>query len=477
MANSRNSTPLNKPAALVEAKFTRALEAIPARVVVSGEASGQQRIAVAYSGGLDSSVLLQLAARRCRDAGIALHAFHVHHGLSPNAGQWLAHCRREAGALGVSFDAREVVVKDVADHGTEQAARLARYDALAEMCGQHQVTVLLTAHHQDDQAETVMLQLFRGAGLRGLGGMAAMHEDHELLGEGIAVLRPLLECSRAELEHYARAHAVAHVDDESNADTRYRRNAIRQRIAPAVDEHFPGFAATVSRSARHLQAAQRLLDELAAIDLASCSQGGALAIEPLRSLSTERVDNLLRHWLLLQGASELPSEAQLQQLHRQMRDARSDAQPELLLSGLRLQRQSGWLVALRDAGASAPPESSIEIHWQGEHAIEVPGWQGSLGFEEDGGGGLDPALLHRGPLQLRPRSGSERLKLALNRPSRTLKNLFQESGIPAQTRPWLPLLYIGGELAFAAGLGTDARLKRVGPGIRLHWLSSLHHVK
>ncbi len=477
MANSRNSTPLNKPAPTVEAKFTRALEAIPARVVVSGEDQGTPRIAVAYSGGLDSSVLLHLAARYCRAAGVALHAFHVHHGLSANAGKWLAHCRREAGALGVPFDAREVVVKDVADHGTEQAARLARFDALAEMCEQHQVAVLLTAHHQDDQAETVLLQLFRGAGLRGLGGMAALHDDHELLGEGIAVLRPLLDCSRAELEHYAREHPVAHVDDESNADPRFRRNAIRQRIAPVIDEHFPGFAATVSRSARHLQAAQRLLDELAAIDLASCSQGGALAIESLRALSPERVDNLLRHWLLEHGASELPSEAQLRQLHHQMLDARSDAQPELLLSGLRLQRQADWLVALRDVGTLAPPESTIEIRWQGEQAIEVPGWQGSLSFEEAGAGGLDPALLQRGPLLLRPRSGSERLKLALNRPSRSLKNLFQESGIPAQTRPWLPLLYIGGELAFAAGLGADARLKRTGSGIRLHWLSSLHHVK
>ena len=134
MASSRNSTPLNKLAAKVDATFKRALEAIPARVVVSGEAAGRPRMAVAYSGGLDSSVLLHLAAHHCRDAGIDLYAFHVHHGLSPNAGQWLAHCRSEAEDLGVQFDAREVVVQGIADHGTEQAARLARYEALAAMC-------------------------------------------------------------------------------------------------------------------------------------------------------------------------------------------------------------------------------------------------------------------------------------------------------------------------------------------------------
>ncbi len=480
MANSRNSTPLSKLATRVDAAFRRALEAIPARVVVSGVAGRSpepRRIAVAYSGGLDSSVLLHLAAHYCRDAGIDLYAFHVHHGLSPNAGQWLAHCRGQADALGVHFDAREVLVQHIADYGTEQAARLARYNALAEMCTQHQVALLLTAHHQDDQAETVLLQLFRGSGLRGLGGMAALHDDHALLGEGIAMLRPLLDSSRTELEQYAREHAIAHIDDESNTDTRYRRNAIRQQIAPAIEAHFPGFAATVSRSARHLQSAQRLLDELARIDLATCEQGGALVIDQLRKLSADRIDNVLRYWLQGQGADAVPSEAQLTQLRRQMLDAHLDAQPELLLSGLCLQRRLGKLVAMAGSGAMAPPSSAIEILWQGEEVIEVPGWQGSLRFDMDVAGGLDPALLQRGPLQLRPRSGSERLKPSLQRPSRTLKNLFQESCIPARARPWLPLLYIDGELAFAAGLGMDARFLRGGTGIRLHWLSALHHVK
>lgn len=477
MASSRNSAPLSKPADKVDAAFKRALEVIPARVVVSGQPAARPRIALAYSGGLDSSVLLHLAATYCREAGIDLHAFHVHHGLSPNADQWLAHCRDQAEALGVPFDARQVALQGIADRGTEQAARLARYEALAEMCQQHQVTLLLTAHHQDDQAETVLLQLFRGAGLRGLGGMAALHEDHELLGEGVAVLRPLLTCARAELEDYVREHAVVHIDDESNADTRYRRNAIRQRIAPAIEEHFLGFAATVSRSARHLQSAQRLLNELAALDLAACAQGGALEVDKLRQLSSERIDNLLRHWLLVQGADESPSEAQLMQLRSQMLEAKTDAHPDLLLSGLRLQRHAGLLLAVPDFGAIKPPESDIEICWQGQSMIDVPGWQGSLRFEADAAGGLDPELLRRGPLQLRPRTGSERLKPEILRPSRTLKNLFRESGIPAQSRPWMPLLYIGDELAFAAGLGADIRFMRACPGIRLHWLSALHHVK
>lgn len=456
----------------VEATFTRALEAIPARVVVSGEPAAPLRIAVAYSGGLDSSVLLHLAARHCRAAGHGLHAFHVHHGLSPNAGHWLAHCRREADALGVIFDAREVELRQVADHGTEQAARLARYDALAGMCEQHQVAVLLTAHHQDDQAETVLLQLFRGAGLRGLGGMAPLHEDHELLGEGRALLRPLLDCSRVALEHYAREHAIAHVDDESNADTRYRRNAIRQRITPVIDDHFPGFAATVSRSARHLQSAQRLLGDLAAIDLATCGQGGALAIDKLRALSMERVDNLMRHWLLLQGAEHLPSEAQLLQLREQVLTARPDAHPVLEICGLVLLREKGSLSVAPSFLAGEPPAYEIIVEWRGERKMELPSWHGALSMKQGDGLGIDPELFSANQLRIVARVGSERLKLDLNRPSRTLKNLFQESGTPARIRPWLPLVYVGNQLAFAAGLGVDARLANHAGGVSLGWHSS-----
>ncbi len=472
MGSSRNSTPLSKRATRVEAAFTRALEAIPARVVVSGvpgQSDARPRIAVAYSGGLDSSVLLHLAAQHCRNAGIDLYALHVHHGLSPNAGQWLAHCRDQAAALGVHFDAREVVVQDIADHGTEQAARLARYDALAAMCTQHQVALLLTAHHQDDQAETVLLQLFRGAGLRGLGGMAALHDDHELLGEGIAVLRPLLDCSRTELEQYAREHAIVHIDDESNSDTRYRRNAIRQRIAPVIEEHFPGFATTVSRSARHLQSAQRLLDELASIDLAASTQGGALIVASLQALSGERVDNLLRYWLRRQGAAQAPSEAQLRQLREQILHGKADAHPALEISGLTVLRQRGLVSVAPAFLIGEPPTDELIVAWHGEREIAVPSWHGTLSLEQGVEIGIDPALLSEHPIRIVRRAGSERLKLDAHRPSRTLKNLFQEADLPARTRPWLPLIYIGDQLAFAAGLGNDVRLANRAGGIRLAW--------
>ncbi len=493
MANSRKSRPLNKTAVTVAHIFERALEAILARVVVSPQAgvysdslinknsssknsssknsSEESSIAIAYSGGLDSAVLLRLAHDYCQRSGLRLFAFHIHHGLSPNADDWLAHCQAQAKALAITFDATRVRLNDVAGQGVEQAARQARYATLGELCRKHRVPLLLSAHHQDDQAETVLLQLMRGAGLRGLSGMPILSAHHVLLGEGVALGRPLLECTRVQLEHIAHDLSIEHISDESNLDVRYKRNAIRQHIAPVIERDFPGFAATVSRSSRHLQAAQGLLDELASIDCSQCAKGVALQLDRVAALSADRINNLLRYWLQQQGASQLPSEAQLDQLREQVLNARSDAHPELHLCGMRLQRQQGLLLATAlMASASArgePPVSNVNIQWRGESAIEVPEWHGRLVFAE--GTGLERERLLHSSLQVRPRTGSERLKPDPTRPSRTLKNLFQESGVPASERPWLPLIYLGEDLVFAAGLGMDARGSQTETGVSLRW--------
>jgi tRNA(Ile)-lysidine synthase len=392
----------------------------------------------------------------------------VHHGLSPNADAWLQHCEQQATALGVPFKAVRVQLADLAEDGVEQAARVARYAALGELCRTHGVRLLLTAHHQDDQAETVLLQLFRGAGLRGLGGMLDLHDAHGLTGGDVLVGRPLLECSRKALEHVATAFEIANVQDESNADTRYRRNAIRQQIMPVIEHTYPGMAATIARSSQHWQSAQQLLDELALIDLTACAEGEALRVDAMATLSTHRIDNLLRFWLQQQGAPYAPSSAQLTQLRTQMLSARPDAQPALELCGLQLQRQAGALVAL-PLGHASPPNEPLVIQWRGEKSIAIPEWQGTLLFAQAQARGICPQRLQSSALTLQPRSGGERLKPDPARPSRTLKNLFQESVLPAQQRPWLPLAYLDGQLAFAAGLGMDARVADAPGGVTMHW--------
>ena len=293
---------------MLDAVFQRALEDILARVVVSDRIASRTafRIAVAFSGGLDSTVLLHLAATACKQRGVELFAFHVHHGLSPNADDWLAHCEEQARHADATFVARQVQINSHDKLGIEQAARLARYDALADMCTSNDVSLLLTAHHQDDQAETVVLQLLRGAGLPGLSAMAMLQSEHALLGAGIALGRPLLEMTRADLELWADTHAIKHIVDESNDDLRFRRNEVRHQLMPLLEQQLPGVQKSIARSARHLQTAQRLLDELAAMDLQSCADADALVIERLRQLSHDRLDNLLRYWLRQCGADQYP---------------------------------------------------------------------------------------------------------------------------------------------------------------------------
>lgn len=473
MANSRKSRSLNKQSkhAGLQAGFERALGEILARVCISVGAK-RPALAVAYSGGLDSSVLLRLAHGYAAAHGFSLHAFHVHHGLSGNADAWLAHCASEAGKLNLPFSHRVVSIAAERGNSLEEDARIARYAALAEMCREKGIRLLLTAHHRDDQAETVLLQLLRGAGLPGLSGMAALQTAHPLLGADIALGRPLLSFARSELERAADGFALAHVIDESNADTRYRRNALRQHAAPVLNEYFPGYAAAVVRSASHAQSAQLLASELAGIDLQACSSGpeyAVLDLPCLNALASHRADNLLRHWLQMHGL-QAPSAARLAEIRQQTVSAQPDMHPVFDFGAVRLCRV-GRRLELHPALGAYPAESVL-LSWRGEREIPVPQWHGRLVFEEsDAISGIDAHKLRQRALSLRPRTGRERLKLAANRPSRTLKNLFQEHAIPAWKRHWLPLLYLDEELLYAAGLGMDVRYAVQTGGVRLRWIS------
>ncbi|MBK4735841.1 tRNA lysidine(34) synthetase TilS [Noviherbaspirillum pedocola] len=465
MASSRKSRNPSNPSDIASA-FERALGDILARVRALGR--DPSRIAIAYSGGLDSSLLLHLACRYGKQNDIEIIACHVHHGLSLHADAWLAHCEAQALRLGAAFDWRRVALNLEGGHGVEEAARLERYRALAQMCERSGASLVLTGHHQDDQAETVLLQLMRGAGLPGLSGMGVFQERHALLGPKVALGRPLLGISRAALETAARAIALSHVDDESNADVRYRRNAVRHAVAPVLERHFPGYAAALSRSAAHAQSAQALLRDLAELDLGHCGASdwnAPLDANSLARLPARRADNLLRHWLQHQGVS-LPSTARMDEMRAQMLNAASDAHPEIDFGGKVLRRVRGDLIIA--ARRDAPPQDDMLLRWQGEDEIAVPQWGGSLQFLRDEGCGIPIELLHEHGLLLRPRRGGERLKPARSRPSRSLKLLYQEAGIPPWRRLWSPLVYLNESLVFVAQLGMDARHAEEG-GIVLRW--------
>ena len=376
---------------------------VPAAVRRAIEELRGKRFLVGLSGGVDSVVLLHaLAAEE-----LELRAAHVHHGLSPNADEWARFCQRLCRKLGVRLTVHRVKVAK----RHEASARAARYAALKKEA----FDVLALAHQLDDQAETVLLNLLRGAGPRGASGMPARGTI-----DGRVLLRPLLGVPRESIVAYARERELEWVEDESNAADVFSRNFLRLHVAPLLAQRYPRWREALARAAGHF--ARRDADSRA----------------------------LVREFLSAQGL-RAPSEAKLVEMLKQL----SSGAPGTLIEhdGAQLRVYRGKvLVAKPQAERAFEP-----LAWRGERKLAVPTLGGELRFSRARGAGIDPKWLKDGRLQVRLRAGGERLQPDARRPRRTLKNLFQEAGVPSWQRKKLPLLYCGDELVWAPGLGVDAR--------------------
>ncbi len=422
---------------------------------------------IAYSGGRDSAALLDAACRlrRSRARGFAqLVAVHVHHGLLPEADLWTASCEQVCARLEVPLQIKRVKVAP-AGRGIEEAARSARYAALADAAAEHGAAAVLTAHHLDDRIETFLMQWMRGAGIDGLTGFVAARA----FAGGAVLLRPWLGLPRAEIEHYVARRELDYVDDPSNAEPRLLRSALRARVLPALRAVRPGFLRGAARSVELLAESAEALHELAAADLASCTDdapAGMLRLDRLAALPPGRRAVAARAWLAGQGV-EVPSRARLAQLLGQALGSRADARMKVRLGGHDVRRHRGLLL-LR--GVQVERHGEATIQWRGEGEIAVPAWGGVLRFETTDGEGFDAGWLRAEPLQLRGRGGGERFKPHALRPSKTLKRLFQDAGIAEFERAALPLVWRADRLIYVAGLGADARLvESDGERIRLDW--------
>jgi tRNA(Ile)-lysidine synthase len=399
------------------------------------------RVAVAVSGGRDSIALLDAAARVGRDAAVELVAFHVHHGLSANAERWAQFCAQACAARGIPFTRRDVRITRRPRASVEAMARDARYAALADLARAHRVDAVMLAHHADDQAETVLLQLLRGAGPRGLAAMPAIASDR-----GVVWLRPLLDIARATLDAYVSAQALRYVDDESNTDPRYRRNALRESVLPALRAVAPGYPATLVRAARLQAESAALADALAALDARSAYDGGSLARSALRDLDAPRARNLLR-WFLREQRLPAPSASRLAEMVSQLTRAADDARVALVHGGVTIGVHRGRIVVHR-------PVPSPYVHeWSGAHEVALP--HGTLAFAPALGIGIARRHLAGARVTIRAGLPGERLHIA-GRSRRAVADLLREAGIPAWDRVALPRIYCGESLAAVACAGVDA---------------------
>jgi len=436
----------------------------------------RDRLLVGLSGGVDSVVLLDALHRIARTLGFHLSALHVNHQLSPNAGRWSAFCRDWCRARGIPF--RAVKVRVLRGNSVEAAARAARYAAFAGAAADY----VVLAHHQDDQAETVLLQLLRGAGVKGLAAMPLLraegrgprvegkttrHSTLDTRHAAPAILRPLLDVTRSEIEAYARKRKLKWIEDESNQDIYFQRNYLRHEVLPVVARRFPAYRATLARAAQHLAEAARTLDEVAAADGAEWIASGSLAVDALRRLPAARARNLLRYFLAGHGLT-MPGAVRLEEALRQALDAKQDARVLVELGDFTLRRHAGNLHLVRSG--SAPP-AHYEKHWRGEKAIALRELGGVLSLAPARGSGISLARLGARPVTIRVRQGGERLQPDCRRPRRSLKNLLQEARLPPWQRERLPLLYCGEHLVWVAGIGVDCRYQAAGvePAIRPVW--------
>ena len=413
------------------------------------------KLLLAWSGGLDSTVLAHVLWKHRRQLE-SLRLVHVDHGLQAASKEWSRHCARQARTWRLPFVALKARVKVKKGESLEAAAREARYALLARELKAGEV--LVTAQHRDDQVETLLLQLFRGAGISGL---AAMPESAPFANTRI--VRPLLDCSRAHLVQYATRQHLEWLEDPSNQLERFGRNYLRHRVLPLVRERWAGVDVAIARTARHMAQAARLLDETARRDLWGAMDGDGLNVATLRRLRPARRRNVLRIFIADRGV-ELPSTAKMMEIAGSLLVARADAQPEVAWTGAVLRRRAGRLELEVRSQQSLDGQHETALkswHWEKEREFILNGAGDRLELLHDPAGPVD---LDRLPsaLQLRPRQGGEALRPGPRARTQSLKKLMQAARLSVEQRAQLPLLFTGegpkGRLVAAGDRWIDASI-------------------
>ncbi len=399
------------------------------------------RLCVGVSGGRDSLVLLHALAG-LRASGFALSAVRVDHGLSANADRWASFCADFCRSCGVPMEIVRVDVPRASGDGLEAAARRLRHAVFAGRAADW----LALAHHRDDQAETVLFRLLRGAGVSGAAGMPAERSQ----GGGPRLIRPLLDVPGSLLARYAEECSLTWIEDESNADPRFRRNHLRREVLPRITEQFPGAAQALARSGQHFAEAAGLLDELAQADRAATAGAcGRIDLARFNALSRPRARNLLRGELRAAGFRS-PETRWLDEALRQLATVGAASQTCVATPDGEIHAYRGELYLVRQR----PAIPSVALPWRGEG--ELPWGGGRVRFRSTIGEGVSYRLLASAAICLRGRQGGERLQPDPRRPPRALRKLLQEAALPPWERLRLPLLWSGEHLVWVAGIGVAA---------------------
>ena len=415
-------------------------------------------ILLGFSGGLDSSVLLHLLAQMQAKLHFKLKAIHIHHGLSSSADNWLNFCKDKCKSLNIEFYDEKVKINDKSSLGIEGEARELRYKAIKKK----QKGIVVLGHHQDDQAETLMLQLLRGSGLKGLAGMPEFDVKRKFW-------RPMLNIKKKLLEIYADENNIEYIEDESNEDINFDRNFIRKKVLPLIESRYPASIKTICRSASNISEGY-YLNELLAFDDSKnlmSDDGRYLLINDLKKLPKVRAINLIRWWLSFNNLL-MPSKKNMGELYKQMFFIKKDTALNLKISeevSIRAHNNKLLIVNLNINS------STFDLKWSGQEEFNLPN-KTKLQFKKIEDGGLSLSKLGVRTLNIKSRVGGEKLKPFSDQPSRSLKYLFQTADIPIWERGQIPLIFANNELVAVPNLAVHHKYQSsMGEeGYQINWL-------
>ena len=398
-----------------------------------------QQISIAYSGGIDSTVLLQAASIVCQQSGHSLKAIHIDHQIHADSQQWAQFCIDQCRKLDIHIDTIRVDIQQYGQYGLEGAAREARYQAFEKTLSAEDV--LLTAHHADDQIETVLLQLFRGAGIKGLADCA----KSRMVGSALLV-RPLIEISRQEIEHYARQNQLHWCDDPSNTSLSHDRNYLRHEIMPLLHARWQGLRETIGRSSQWQSESSDMLDCLARLDAAKAvDENNGLSIEELTTLDNMRMKNVLRWWIR-KSQCVVPSANVLDRVIKDAVLSRSDCEASIRWQDHEIRKYRGQLYLKK---VNMAHDATLSYEWDLKHTLTIPSLDLTLTREQLEQFGVNLSNIEQ--LTVRFRRGGEVMRPRGRGCEKKLKTLFQEQGVKPWVRDRIPLLFHKQLLIFVWG--------------------------
>ena len=399
---------------------------------------------IAYSGGMDSSVLLHLFFLNKEKIEHAIEVIYVNHGLQEEANSWGEFCQQQCEKYGFPFTQLEIEEDCPKGESVEAWARDNRYKLIESLSNENDA--LFTGHHLDDQIETFFLQAFRGAGTRGLSSMPLISKKKKYIHA-----RPLLNCSRKELEGYAIGQNLIWQNDASNRDSRFDRNYFRHEIAPLIENRWPAYRDTINRLIDNQQESSTLLNELAVTDINNALSENAINLDAVKSLSVARQKNLLFVWLQQLGF-QTPGSSQMERVISDVINSDPEKSPCVNWAYVEIRRYKNYLYALK---ATTDFNNESEFVWKPNTVLNL--YEETLSATEEKGIGLSKEKLKEEQLVVRFRQGGEKIKPANASHSKTIKQLFQEKSVLPWYRDKVPLIYVNDELAVIPGFCVDEK--------------------